>query len=98
MTGEYFPACVVAIADVLVISLVVLGTRLSNSELTGVPHRLVTFIITVSSIVAVLVFLGICLDACRLAKYHIYDPQTAGQHTLDVGQEPFSRLHRVGDR
>ena len=74
MTAEYFPACVVAIADVLVIALVVLGTRLSSSELTGVPRRVAIFIITASCIVAVLVFLGICLDAYALANYHIYDP------------------------
>lgn len=96
MTGEYLPACIVAIADLLLMGMVVLSTRMVDSELSGVPRRLVVFIITVSFIIAVLVFLGICLNAYGLAKYHIHDPHPAGEHLLDAGEEPPSGLHSLG--
>jgi len=95
MTGEYLPAWIVAIADLLVMAIVVLGTRLSNSELKGVPHRLVIFVITVSFIIVVMVFLGICLNAYGLAKYHVYNPHNTGERVLDVGEEPHSELHPI---
>ena len=95
MTGEYLPACLVAISDLLLIGMVVLGTRLGNSELKGVPHRLVIFIITASFIIGLLVFLCICLNAYGLAEYHVYDPRTAGERVLDAGEEPPSGLHHL---
>ncbi len=74
MTAEYMPAWIVAIADLLVMTLVVLSCRLSKAELKGVPRPLVTFVIGTSGMVATLLFLSVALGGYGLAKYHVDAP------------------------
>jgi len=98
MTAEYLPAWIVAIADLLLIVMVVLGTRLSDSELQRAPRRLVAFFIAVSFILGLLSVMGIWLNAYGLAQCHAYNPRITEQPVLNVSKVPPARFHYVDDR
>lgn len=96
MTGEYIPAWIVGIADLLLVALVVCSDRLADTEQYRAFRPLMRYVIAVSFIIALLVFLCICLNAYRLTKCHVHDPHTAGEYSLGVGEKPPSGLHSLG--
>ncbi len=95
MTAEYIPAWIVGIADLLLVVIVVLGNHLSKSELKGVPRRLVNFIIAVSFIIGLMVFLNICLTLEEFTKYRKDSPPAAKESPLGVSEGAPSGLHHL---
>ena len=93
MTGEYLPAGIVVIGNLLLLVLIVLTPRLSDLECKGVPRELTVFIVLVSFVIAGMLFLGISLNAYGLARYRIYVPPTTAERSLESGGEPASQHH-----